>query len=54
VSTALVVVSEVGADMGKFPSDKNFASWLGLCLGTKITEGKVMSGKTKRGANRAA
>jgi len=39
------VVSEVGADMGKFPSDKHFASWLGLCPGTKITGGKVMSGK---------
>jgi len=48
VTTALVVVSEVGADMGKFPSDKHFASWLGLCPGTKITGGKVMSGKTKR------
>lgn len=54
VSTALVVVSEVGADMGKFPSDKHFASWLGLCPGTKITGGKVMSGKTRRCANRAA
>ena len=54
VTTALVVLSEVGADMGKFPSDKHFASWLGLCPGTKITGGKVMSSKTKRCANRAA
>lgn len=54
VTTALVVVSEVGADLIKFPSDKHFASWLGLCPGTKITGGKVMSGKTKRCANRAA
>ncbi len=54
VTTALVVVSEVGLDMGKFPSDKHFASWLGLCPGTKITGGKVMSGKTTRCANRAA
>ncbi|KRC15032.1 IS110 family transposase [Acidovorax sp. Root217] len=54
VTTALVVVSEVGADMSKFPSDKHFASWLGLCPGTRITGGKVMSGKTKRCANRAA
>jgi transposase len=35
-------------------SDKHFASWLGLCPGTKITGGKVLSGKTKRCANRAA
>lgn len=54
VTTALVVVSEIGTDMGRFPSDKHFASWLGLCPGTKITGGKVMSGKTKRCANRAA
>jgi len=54
VTTALVVVSETGTDMSKFPSDKHFASWLGLCPGTKITGGKVMSGKTKRCANRAA
>ncbi|MBM3387804.1 MAG: IS110 family transposase, partial [Betaproteobacteria bacterium] len=54
VTTALVVVSETGTDMSRFPSDKHFASWLGLCPGTKITGGKVMSGKTKRCANRAA
>jgi transposase len=54
VTTALVVMSEVGADMSKFPDDKHFASWLGLCPGTKITGGKVMSGKTARVANRAA
>ena len=48
------VVSETGTDMAKFPSDKHFASWLGLCPGTKITGGKVMSSKTKPCANRAA
>jgi hypothetical protein len=54
VTTALVVVSEIGTDMSRFPTVKHFASWLGLCPGTKITGGKVMSGKTKRCANRAA
>ncbi len=54
VTTALAVVSEVGSDMSRFASDKHFSSWLGLCPGTKITGGKVMSGKTKRCANRAA
>lgn len=54
VTTALAVISEVGADMSRFASAKAFASWLGLCPGTKITGGKVMSGKTKRCANRAA
>ncbi len=54
VTTALVVVSEVGTDMSRFPTVKHFACWLGLCPGTKITGSKVMSGKTKRCANRAA
>lgn len=52
VTTALVVISEIGTDMGRFPCDKHFASWLGLCPGTKFTGGKVMSGKTQRCANR--
>ena len=54
VTTALAVVSEVGADMAKFPTVKHFTSWLGLCPGTKITGGKVLSGTTKRCVNRAA
>ena len=29
-------------------------AYLGLCPGTQITGGKVMSGKTQRNANRAA
>jgi transposase len=54
VSTALIVLSETGADLSRFPSDKHYTSWLGVCPGTRITGGKVMSGKTKRCANRAA
>lgn len=54
VTTALAVVSEIGADMTRFPTVKHFTSWLGLCPGTKITGAKVMSGKTKRVVNRAA
>ncbi len=54
VTTALAVVSEIGVDMSRFPTIKHFTSWLGLCPGTKITGGKLMSGKTKRCVNRAA
>lgn len=54
VTTALTVVSESGTDMSRFPTVGHFASWLGLCPGTRITGGKVMSGKTKRTVNRAA
>lgn len=54
VTTALAVVSETGSDMSRFATAGHFTSWLGLCPGTKITGGKVMSGKTKRVTNRAA
>jgi len=54
VTTALAVISETGTDMLRFPTAGHFASWLGLCPGTRITGGKVMSGKTKCVANRAA
>ena len=40
--------------MSRFPTVGHVASWLGLCPGTRITGGKVMSGKTKRCANHAA
>lgn len=53
VTTALVVLSEIGADMSKFATVKHFTSWLGLCPGTRITGGKLLSGKTRRCANRA-
>jgi len=53
-STALAVISEIGTDMGRWPSVKHFTSWLGLCPGTKVSGGKVLGSKTKPAANRAA
>jgi transposase len=53
-STALKVISEVGVDLQRFPTVKHFTSWMGLCPGTKISGGKVLSSATKRCANRAA
>ena len=52
--TALKVVSEVGTDMTKWPSARHFASWLGLSPHNRITDGRVISSKTKASANRAA
>ena len=54
VTTALAIVSETGADMSRFATVRHFTSWLGLCPGTRITGGKLISGKSKRCANRAA
>jgi transposase len=54
VTTAFKVLAEIGADLSRFKSAKHFASWLGLCPGTKISGGKVLSSTSKRTANRAA
>jgi transposase len=54
VTPAFKVLAEVGADLSRFKSAKHFASWLGLCPGTKIAGGKLLSGASKRTANRAA
>ena len=46
------ILTEVGPDLGRFPTVKHFCSWLGLSPGTKISGGKVLSSKTKRSLNR--
>ena len=52
--TILSLIGEIGLDMTRWKDPKQFASWLGLCPGTKISGGKRLSGKTKPCANRAA
>lgn len=49
-----MLASEVGFDMSPWKTEKHFASWLGLCPGTKRSGGKVLDAKTKRNPNRAA
>lgn len=53
ISTALCVLLEIGWDLSKFASVKQFTHWLGLCPGTRITGGKRIGGATKRTHNRA-
>ena len=48
------MLAEVGADFSKFKDAKHFASWLGLCPGTKISGGKIISAATTKNTNRAA
>lgn len=52
--TAHVFFSEVGNNVSKFSSAGNFASWLSLCPGNKISGGKVLSSRTLPGSNRLA
>ena len=54
LGTILCLLSEVGIDLKSFPQAKQFASWLRLSPDLKITGGKVISGKTKKGKNRLA
>jgi len=53
-NTALKIIAEIGIDMSRWKTGKQFASWLGLCPGAKISGGKVLSRATKPVANRAA
>jgi transposase len=53
-TSALKIVAEIGIDMSRWKSAKHFASWLGLCPGTKVSGGKVLSAKSKPVVNRAA
>ena len=53
-NTALTVISEIGLDMNRWPTEKHFGSWLGLAPGSKVSGGKRLSGRTKPSANRAA
>ncbi len=53
-SSALKIVSEIGLDLSRWKSSKQFASWLGLCPGNKVSGGKRLGSKSKRTANYAA
>jgi len=53
VSLAQTVIMEVGTDMGKFPSEKHFCSWLGLAPKHEISGAKVLKNRTLKTKNRA-
>lgn len=51
-TTAEIIVSEIGADMSRFPSANHLAAWAGVAPGNNESGGKRYSGKTRKG-NRA-
>ena len=54
VLTVQSVISEVGLDVTKWPTEKHFSSWLGLCPNNKVTGGRVKDTRSKKVVNRAA
>lgn len=49
VTSAATIISEIGVDMSRFPSEKHLASWAGVCPGNKQSGGKRLSGATTNG-----
>jgi len=48
--TAENLLAETGDDMSRFPTDKHFCSWAGICPGSNESGGKRKSGKTNNGS----
>jgi transposase len=51
--TAQIILSEIGTDMSPWPSEKHFASWLGLCPDHRISGGRILGRSTRPVVNRA-
>ena len=47
--SAQAIISVIGTDMQRFPSDAHISSWAGLCPGNNESAGKRRSGKTRKG-----
>jgi len=54
VLSAQVILSEVGLDMSRWPTEKHFASWLGLSPCLKISGERVLSSQTRKVKSRAS
>jgi transposase len=54
VTTALMILGEIGADVSKFPTEKHFTSWLGLCPNHQESNRKLKSRRVRKGKNRVA
>jgi transposase len=49
-----VVLSAVGTDMSRWPTEKHFGRWLGVAPCPRKSGGKVLSAATRPGIHRAA
>lgn len=48
-TSAQAIISVLGTDMSRFPTDAHMASWAGLCPGNNESAGKRKSGNTRKG-----
>ncbi len=53
-TSALTIISEIGLNMNRWPTEKHFASWLSLCPNNKMSGGKVLRSRSNRSSNKAA
>ena len=51
--TAQIVLSEIGTDRSRWPTEKHLASWLGLCPDHRISGGKILGRATRPVVSRA-
>ena len=48
-TSAQAIISVIGTDMSRFPTDSHIASWAGLCPGDNESAKRRKSGKTRKG-----
>jgi len=51
--SALEIISEIGTDMNRWPTENHFTSWLGIVPNTKKSGGKIISNKIMKKKHRA-
>ena len=48
-TSAQAVISVIGTDMSRFPTDRHISAWAGVCPGNNESAKKRRSGKTRKG-----
>jgi transposase len=54
VGTALIILPEIGVDVSRFPTEKHFASWLGVCPRQHESNKTKWKRSPRKGKNRVA
>jgi transposase len=54
VGTALIILAEIGVDVSRFPTEKHFASWLGVCPRQHESNQTKRKRSPRKGKNRVA